>query len=214
MTRVGLFRSLAGAAVLSLLIGGPASALTVGVEIPDAPDLPPGQKFFGPIQEITGNLDYFVGDLVDMFGLYIGSPSGFSATTAPWVAGSTIADPALYLFDSSGMGVYMDDDGDIGGFAQAALGALPAGFGSGWYYLAITFGGVQPLDTLGDPIFSGSLVSANPVAGWDGSALGPNYDPVGAYKITLTGVPEPGTFVLMLAGLIALGFRPSRFVRG
>jgi hypothetical protein len=213
MTRAGLFRSLAGAAVLSLFIGGPASAYTIGVEIADAPDLPPGQSFVGPIQEITGELSIFDGDLVDMFGFYIGNP--FSAVTVR-VDEFYIADPVLYLFDAAGKGVYMDDDS--GGLGQAALGALPSGYGVGWYFLAIAFSGVQPIDSFGNAIFDvfGDLgvTSVDAVAGWDGSALSSNFDLPGKYSIRVTGVPEPGTFLLLLAGLGALGFRPSRFGRG
>jgi hypothetical protein len=215
MTQVGLFRSLAGAAVLSLLFSGPASAVTVWSEVGDAGDLlPTAQGFVGPVQEITGHLSAAPEtlDLVDMFGFYIGG--AFSAVTVELDAFS-IADPVLYLFDAGGRGVSMNDD--AGGSTQAALGPLPSGFGVGWYYLAITFAGVEPLDGLGGSIFDSfgtlAVLSADPVASWGGAPLTPDFDIPGAYTIRVTGVPEPGTFVLMLAGLVALGFRTARFGR-
>lgn len=141
-------------------------------------------------------------DLVDLFRIKIGKPSKFMASTGDGSDAFLLADPVLYLFDSSGMAVAMNDDADG---SQSMLMGLPAGFGSGFYFLGIAFAGVEPTDGT-DPLFdvfgSGDVLSMNALGGWQGEPLTPNFDIPGYYAIDLMGVPEPGSLVLLAMGLL------------
>jgi hypothetical protein len=75
-------------------------------------------------------------DLVDLFRIKIGQPSKFMASTGDGSDAFLIADPVLYLFDSAGRAVAMNDDADG---SQSMLMGLPAGLGSGFYFLGISF---------------------------------------------------------------------------
>jgi hypothetical protein len=212
------FRSVLFTLVLSTFAAGPAAAFTIYTEVGDAGDQTGSASLLPAVDGIDGALDAFGGDMVDLYRIYIASASTFSARTGPFMYGAALADPVLYLFDSAGMGVMMDDDGDIDGNAQSALGALPGGFSSGWYFIAVAFSGVTPFDASALSIFDafGSLAvdsSAGALAGFSGDPLSPNYDLPATYHITFTGtVPEPGTFVLMLLGLagVSVASRKSR----
>jgi len=202
-----------------LALGEAASAFT-WVESGDAGAL------LGSSQSVSGvgSLDFITGgigpaDFEDLYEIYIPDGSLFSATlTAPGSAGF---DPQLFLFDSSGMGVYANDD-DVG-----LLSTLPAGHAEspaapGTYYLAIS-----PYDN--DPTSAGGLIfptfpygavygptgpgGASPLSGWTGSSF---YDS-GAYSIALTGaeaartpVPEPTTLTVLAIGLCGAGLRWRR----
>jgi hypothetical protein len=113
-----------------------------------------------------------------------------------------IADPVLYLFDSTGAAILMNDDADG---SQSTLSGLLAGLSSGFYFLGISFAGVEPTDGT-DPLFDvfgdGSVLSANALGGWQGEPLTPNIDIPGWYAIDLVGVPEPGSLVLLALGLL------------
>lgn len=141
-------------------------------------------------------------DLVDLFRIKIGQPSKFTASTGDGSDPFLIADPVLYLFDSAGRAVAMNDDADG---SQSILMGLPAGFGSGFYFLGISFAGVEPTDGT-DPLFdafgSGGVLSANALGGWQGDPLTPNFDIPGWYAIDFTGVPEPGSLMLLALGLL------------
>jgi hypothetical protein len=155
-------------------------------------------------------------DLVDLYSIYIPDPLAFQADTGDGSDPFAIQDPMLFLFDDHGRGVYMNDDGAFP--PQSTLGALPSGFGAGIYYLGIAFAGVTPIDILSQDIFDafGSLarLSDQPLGGWIGSPLSPNFDIPGGYQIVLAGalgIPEPGTVLLIVAALL-VGF-PLRRVR-
>jgi len=175
--------------------------------------------------EITGAFD---GDpnAVNIFEIDIMAPALFSAQTInPGAFG--VDDPELFLFDSGGNGVYMNDD-ESGGNTQACLpsvsanpcpSSVPAGVNltPGDYYLAITYSANMPLDASSNEIFSPALSTdvvgpnggVGPVAGWDnGSFASPDSDLVN-YQIDLNGtVPEPATWLLSATAF--LGFLTLR----
>jgi hypothetical protein len=142
-------------------------------------------------------------DLVDMYRIdllrcILGASTGLGFDTA------LIADPVLYLFDGSGMGVAMDDES--GGNGQAFF-KLVNQLQAGDYYLAIAFAGVEPVDANGNPIFdtfgTGAVMSMSALAGWIGSPLAINPGIIGDYQIAVD-VPSPGTLALVAGGLFFL----------
>ncbi len=171
--------------------------------------------------EIIGTLSGADQNDVNMFKIANLDPIDFSAITeAPGAFG--IPDTVLSLFNSAGVGVFLNDD--ISG--ANTLSCLPSAGPSnpcptagvvlpaGIYYLAISRSANYPVDGFGNEIFqpnsSTDLVgpsSTNPVAGWDGGAFtSPDFDLVN-YDIALSGtVPEPSTgFLLAAGGVLALG---------
>ncbi|MDX2150352.1 MAG: DVUA0089 family protein [Bryobacteraceae bacterium] len=167
-----------------------------------------------PLTRIAGSL----GDSeADLFRIRL-SGGVFSASTISTLG--NLFDTSLFLFTSSGLGVYANDDASG---AQAALPAriLPAGD----YLLAITAGGYEPQGP-GGPLFPPidfftvfpedvrqATQGAGPLAAWAGffTLLSP---PV-AYAIDLTGaefapIPEPATVALFAVGLAALAWRRRR----
>lgn len=169
----------------------------------------------------TGLLD------VNLFKFNIDNFLNFSAISLPVLHG--VSDTELFLFDSTGHGVYANDDlggGDPTTFSLACLpsalnnpclSALPSGIGptsNGVYYLAITRSSDMPLSDLGEIftlINSTDVVGpdltmggADALSGWDaGGFTDPNIDSVN-YDVVLTGTtPEPATWSMM--GLAALG---------
>lgn len=190
------------------LIGSATAALFT--EIPDA-----GQTIgtannaavVSPLFGIRGTLSNEPSagpDLVDMFRVSIPTGARFFANTGPGTDPALIADPVLFLFNALGVGVAMDDES--GGFGQASLstGVLTGGI----YFLAIAFAGLEPLDSLGNPIFdtfgSGGLLSALALASWFGSPFSLDPSIEGRYAIATYYVPLPGTLLLVLVGLAAL----------
>ena len=166
------------------------------------------------IGSIPSTTDPLLG--VNIFKIHINALA-FSAITLGLPFG--IPDTELFLFDSSGNGVYANDDFDTGTLsclpgADPTLNlcptAPPPGVGpliSGTYFLAITRASNLPLSG-GNPMFSftdsvvGPALSGNhPIDGWDGGAfLSPNFDLVN-YDIVLSGtVPEPATWTLFGVG--------------
>lgn len=173
--------------------------------------------------EITGSLSGTDLNDVDMFKIYNVQPSNFSAISKAILFG--IPDTVLSLFDSTGVGLCLNDD--ISG--ANTLSSLPLGnpflTTGGFYYLAISRSANYPVDANSNEIFiplsSTDLVgpsSTNPVVGWDGGAFTTsNFDLVN-YDILLTGaapVPEPGTWLLTGAGLVFVWcFRHPVLLRG
>ncbi|MDP1899085.1 MAG: PEP-CTERM sorting domain-containing protein [Rubrivivax sp.] len=166
---------------------------------------------FNTLDEIRGSLTTTAlpnGPIyqVDLYKFRIYDFANFSART---VSSELADDTALYLFNDTGFGVYMNDD-NAGDF----LSTLPAGdlaspLSNGIYYLAVALGGYLANDALSNSLFQAGNFSD--VLG--GSGFGPlnswtpgftSYtEPSFAYDILLTGatnVPEPASIALVLAG--------------
>lgn len=205
-----------------IALANAAHGVTIYTEVGDAGELPAtAQTTTDTTQafdEIKGTLTPASGDSVDMYKIYINGGGDFSAETI----GGVGFDSELFLFDSSGKGVYANDD--TTGFLTPSL--LPAGNAltpgvAGYYYLAISQCCHQPFSS-GGAIFedvdggSGHLLLSGPTGA--GGALpvtsfGGAFDQApggGAYTIFLTGatlapsIPEPSIFMLMLAGTASL----------
>ena len=129
--------------------------------------------------EIIGTLPNVTDALLDvnLFKFNIDNFLTFSVMSLPVLHG--VSDTELFLFDSTGHGVYANDDmggGDPTTFSLACLpsamsnpcpSALPSGVGpmsNGVYYLAITRSSDMPLSDLGE-IFT--LISSTDVVGPD-----------------------------------------------
>ena len=165
---------------------------------------------------------------VDMYKITINDPLAFSATT---LGNATDFDTVLFLFDSSGMAVYMNNDvpkpDSILPYRQSTLPAAhPLGPATaGDYFLAVSgylnlpfdngFND-SPRDSDDNPVFStvggstaviGSAGTGTPVEHW----MSPIYTTFfsGHYEIDLTGVgpiaiiPIPSALVL---GTLGVGF--------
>lgn len=179
--------------------------------------------------EITGTLSNDTQDplaSVNMFILDIGEPGIFSVTMVGLPFG--LSDSALFLFDSTGRGVMMNDDQDSLGTTTSALSclpslvsnpcteSLPAGVGPispGIYYLAISRAANYPLSTNGEifsPVNTTDVVGPDPANGgldpinnWDGGAFtAPNNDD-GNYDLLINGAaPEPATWIMTGIGVL------------
>ena len=165
-----------------------ATVAPIHIEIGDAGNLPgtaqdPGGV--GPLTSIAGTAG---GGDEDMYKICITNPSAFSATTQAMAN----FDTQLFLFDSTGRGVYSNDDTSGIDFQST----LPAGHplspvAVGIYFLAIddwddeaqNAGGLifgNGFTTINGPT---GLGGANPITSWDGITL----DFFGSYTIVLTG---------------------------
>ena len=165
-----------------------------------------------PLDSISGTISETTPG-ADLFQIYLTGGKTFSATTA--TNSGTLADPELFLFDSSGKGVYANDDASI----DIEQAILPVGnfspSNSGIYYLAISGSDYHPVSAEGnifpdfpDVPFTGvrgptGAGGSSPLTGFDGPRLNG-----GSYTITLTGVqtsaqavPEPAS----MSGILALG---------
>ena len=178
--------------------------------------------------EITGTIpdttDPFLG--VNMFAIDIPIAADFSAITIGSPFG--ITDTELFLFDSSGRGVYANDD--ISGantlsclpsiVANPCPSAQPPGIGPltpGIYYLAITRSSNMPLSATGeiftinnstDVVGPDLTMGGNdPITGWDGGAFTSSDTDLVDYDILITGVtaPEPATWIATGAACALLG---------
>jgi len=164
-------------------------------EIEDAGDLPETAQNIvgnGPLEFIVGYLDSPTD--VDMYVIFITGGGGFSATTVGWTSD---VDTQLTLFDSTGTGIYSNDD-----FAAGNLQSTLPAFNMltptvpGIYYLAISDWDYDPVSFEGyifpHPSSIGSDTDVNgptgpggalPITAWEGiSTIGG-----GSYTIALTG---------------------------
>jgi hypothetical protein len=140
-----------------------------------------------------------------------------------------ITDTVLALFDSNGLGIYLNDDVTFAntlsclpsmGVSNPCPSGPPAGVGptaNGIYYLAISVSSNYPVSVDGEifsPVLSTDVVGpdptqggGSPVIGWDnGYFTNPDSDDVN-YKILLNGasssgsVPTPESSTLVLLGI-------------
>ena len=183
--------------------------------------------------EITGSIPDTTDPLlgVNMFAIDIVDFASFSAITVGSPFGVT--DTELFLFDSTGRGVYANDD-IAGGNTLSCLpsqvdnpcsSSQPPGVGpaaDGIYYLAISRSSNMPLSASGE-IFTilnstdvvgpdTTMGGKDPIINWDGGAFtSPDTDLVN-YDILLTGtvpatVPEPSTWPVIGVGGVLLVLR-------
>jgi len=173
------------------------------------------------VSEIQGALSQTDPNDASIFKIVITDATDFSAMTID-TDPFDIPDTVLSLFDSSGVGVYLNDDispSDTFSCLPSAGSSNPCPTGSGGagpvsdgvYYLAISRGANYPVDSLSNEIFNPLLStdvvgpsSTNPVAGWDGGTFtAPDYD-LAKYDIVLTGVatPEPAAWPVLLGALL------------
>jgi Bacterial Ig domain len=184
----------AALAILSLLALAPAAG--AADEVGDAGDLPATAQDLsgGGVETINGSVEH--SEDIDMYRVCVDGGGTFSASS---VHAGTSVDTQLFLFDSSGRGVYANDD--VSDTVVQSL--LPAGHAltpqaRGEYYLAV---GAYNLDPQGadESIFGPGtgvvgptgLGGSEPVSGWGGRPGGP-----GPYTLTLTGAlcaPPPDT---------------------
>jgi hypothetical protein len=197
------------------------------------PLLPSSENLTGvDVTEIRGSLTSDLNS-VSLFKIDILNPLDFSAFTVD-VGAFGIPDTELFLFDSTGEGVYYNDDlsaGDTLSCLPSSDSANPcltsaAGLGPkspGIYYLGIARSAEGPLDASGNEIFTNILTTdivgpnsgVGPLAGYDGNAFTqPDSDLVN-YDISITGTtPEPATLTLIAGAFLAAGlFRRRIFTR-
>ena len=195
--------SLVAASLFQAAIAAPV------VEFPDAGDtLSTAQdvRAFGFELQISGGLsnETTSPDRVDMYQVRHGNYSRFVASTA--AGPGLLDDPVLFLFNSGGFGVAMDDEG--GGFGQALM-RLVGTLSQGDYFLAIAFAGMEALDGTGASIFdtfgTGGLTSFNALASWGGSPFALDPAVPAAYQLSVMSVDEPGTLLLVALAMAAVG---------
>jgi hypothetical protein len=170
-------------AAAALLLFAPMAA--AAAETGDAGDLLPGAQDLTPggVTQIDGN--FANSSDVDLYRLCLPGGGSFSASTV----GGSVVDTQLFLFDSSGRGVYgNDDDG------SSRQSTLPAGdpltpAAAGEYYLAVAPYNRDPNSDAG-PIFASlgpvlaptGIGGGQPVSGWSGRVSG-----MGPYRVVVTG---------------------------
>ena len=178
------------------------------------------------VSEIQGTLSGTDLNDASLFKIFITDAADFSAMTV-FSNAFDIQDTVLSLFDSSGVGVYLNDDADPANPADT-FSCLPSadaanpcandrgGAGpvsDGVYYLAISRGANYPLDNMGNEIFAPLLStdvvgpsSSNPLDSWDGGAFTVTDFDLVDYDIVLTGggveTPEPATLPVILGALL------------
>lgn len=172
---------------------------------------------FGSLTEIIGTLgDVTAGS--DLYEIYISDPSTFSATTTG-NGSKPVVDPALYLFNASGAGLFGNDNISGTDFqAQIPVGTTSS-LTAGLYYILIAPSGHLPEDKNGNSIF-GAITGQTEI--FDGSGTlkeyggTPSADDAGkGYTIQLTGAefaytPEPGSLTFVGFGVAMLAWNRGK----
>ncbi len=216
------------AKVLALVLAmglAPGARAIPWTEVGDAGDLPATAQIptgSGALTSISGSIPSTSATDADMYRIHISTPSTFSATTVGTIGaiGLQLQNSQLFLFNAAGLGVYGRDD-NPGTFRTTLPANSPLGPQvPGDYFLAISGfdrdpvspGGLifpsSPNATLFGPTGPGGT---QPISGWTGldAALASR----GNYRIDLSGaqfaslaapVPEPGTLLLLAAGLFGI----------
>jgi hypothetical protein len=216
-----LRRKLLGSCVLALmlLMAAPCSAGLIVANLA-GPTLGTAQDLTGQYPtEITGTLDGNDPYAASMFRISILDPFNFSAFTV-FNGAFAIPDTVLSLFDSTGVGIYFNDDISGGNTMSCLPSASPSNpcpasgivLSGGIYYLAISRSFNYPVDGFGNEIFNPNLFTdvvgpstTNPVAGWDGFGAAPDFD-LTNYDIKLDGTtPEPATWLLTAGAVLVFG---------
>jgi hypothetical protein len=210
---------------LSLCLGGRAFAGIIAAN--NAGALPASAEDLSLLfpTEITGTLDFPNG--VSMFKIELSAPVFSAITVLPPAHG--VPDTELFLFDSTGVGVYMNDEMTFSN-TQSCLPSLAGnpcpsvrnGVGpasDGVYYLAITRSANLPVGAHGElfaPLLSTDVagpVLNDPITGWDGAVnTSPNFDQIN-YDIILQGaVPEPPLWMVTAGAVLVFILLRRRFV--
>ena len=180
--------------------------------------MPTGDE--GRLRNIYGTIS--TNNDVDLFRIYISNPTTFSAGVS---STSGNLDSGLILFNQGGYALYGNDDAMLG----TRVSSLPAGHlngpqAPGWYNLAIFALGTPPVSGDGftpdhymfpnvSSPFTQILTAtgpggAAPLTGWaqleDTVALNEEYR-IRLSGVTVSPVPEPETYAMLLAGLGLMG---------
>jgi hypothetical protein len=193
-TRIPAF---VGGILLALLVFEPSTHAASWTEIGDAGSVPGTAQIptgVGALDTILGTIGF--GD-VDMYQIFVTGGGTFSAAASGAFPG--FLDPQLYLFDSTGRGVYANDNEfPPNPFFSPGRAVLPAGhpltpLAPGIYYLAISGIDLEPVSS-GGFIFPCLICTPTAVVGSTGPGGGsPITDwsglpfTAGSYTITLTG---------------------------
>jgi hypothetical protein len=186
-------RHLAGTTLLMATLFSSYSYAQVHVEIGDAGNLPATAQVIQDVPALTGVNGTLGTADQDMYKFRV-TGGVFTATVSFLTPG---ADSQLFLFDSTGMGLFANDDA----FALAGPSQITATLAAGDYYLAISEFNFDPISSGGlifPDNFLGQIAATGPGAGspvtdWTASS-GDGF----TYEITLTnaaGIPSNGIAV-------------------
>ena len=225
--RAGLMGLYFGAVLSAapLAFGGPV------LEVGDAGDLPGSAHptGAGAVPTIAGSIATATD--ADMYAITITTPAAFSASTIGPTGVGILSDTQLFLFDSSGMGIYANDDSPSGGLRsllplKGDLSFNPNGLGPsapGLYYLVVTSYNTDPVSGAGliFPNTPFNVVHGPTGAGGGSPISGYSHTTgtaVGDYTIRLTGtsgfagtvVPLPPAVWGGLAMLSSIGILKAR----
>src|SRR5580704_16050486 len=114
----------------------------------------------GPLTDIIGSLTDVTGG-ADMYEILITSPTAFSATVTQH-GRNPVVNPALYLFDAAGVGLFGNDDISV----SNALASIPVGttnsLAAGLYFVLLVPSGHLPEN--GTTLLFGDLTNTTTVA--------------------------------------------------
>lgn len=189
-----LLLSIFSTALISLGLQGTTLAASF-TETTDAGELPgtaqalTTQPAGTPLDSLSGSLSS--GLDIDMFQIFINGTTPFSATTAS--PGVTF-DSMLFLFDSTGKGVFANDDKTGDPLLRAELPATS--LSAGIYYLAISSTYKDAVSVAG-LIFPDSTLIGTSVSGPTGPGGG---SPITSWQKDITPDPDPQNYAIALTG--------------